>query len=148
MESVSLARWIKNYKAGKYNKRDVHTMIEAGWYDWFCKDSSLYNRFKRLAPKVVKIANTKKLRRIGLNNVYVWFKNNAPLLGPLYDDFRIASRVTGDVLFAVIPNDPHNNNKSVIYSKSHHGEFVFNNWQDVIKWFNGQEVEAKYKHYP
>lgn len=63
------------------------------FYDWFCPDRSLERRAKALLPKV------KFLVDIGLVNGdenYVWFKNNCPMCGTLYDDIRISSLVSGD----------------------------------------------------
>ena len=40
---ISIKQWIENYESGKYNSKDKRIQCEAGWYDWFCKDESLYN---------------------------------------------------------------------------------------------------------
>ena len=50
------------------------------WYDWFCKDSALENRGKKLFKKMKEIAFSSK---INLENNYVFFKNNAKLSGKM-----------------------------------------------------------------
>jgi hypothetical protein len=75
-----------------------------GFYDWFCSDRALEAKAKNLMPKVIKFA---KAKGIDLDRHYVWFKNNCPLDGPLYDDFRIASLETGDNVFTVTPKSGH-----------------------------------------
>jgi hypothetical protein len=75
-----------------------------GFYDWFCKEESLANKAMNLMPKVIKFA---KAKGIDLDRHYVWFKNNCPMNGSLYDDFRIASLETGDNVFTVIPKCGH-----------------------------------------
>lgn len=75
------------------------------FYDWFCKDSSLQ-------PKAIKLF--KQLKQflkvhpeIDLEKTYCFFKNNCPMVGSLYDDFRICDVETGNVIFTVIPKSGH-----------------------------------------
>ena len=84
------------YNAGKFDSPDMDTQIEAGWYDWFCKDSSLVRRLKPLANMVKAIA---KSDRFDASKSYVFFKNNCPMVGSTYDSFSICDIETGDVLF-------------------------------------------------
>lgn len=58
------------------------------FYDWFCSEKGLKNRFNTLIPKL------KFLVKQGIVNGdtnYVWFKNNCPMSGTLYDDIRIST---------------------------------------------------------
>jgi hypothetical protein len=70
------------------------------FYDWFCKDESLKNKSKGLMAKAVKFA---KKMNINLDTHYIWFKNNCPLGGRLYDDFRFAEVETGNTIWTVSP---------------------------------------------
>lgn len=38
---VSIKTWIENFDKGEYNSPARHIQCLAGWYDWFCRDSSL-----------------------------------------------------------------------------------------------------------
>ena len=98
MAEISIRQWIENYNSGKYDSQDVKVQGEAGWYDWFCKDKSLYGKTKRLAPKVKQLAKSSK---VDVDNWYVWFKNNCPVFGSLYDDIRFADIKTGDVIYTI-----------------------------------------------
>ena len=71
------------------------------FYDWFCKDSALENRAKKLMPAAKRFAYK---MNIDLDTHYVFFKNNCPFSGPLRDDFRICDKETGDVVWTVTPN--------------------------------------------
>ena len=84
--NIPLRNWIENFDNGVYASPDTDTQCEAGWHDWFCKASALRNKTYSLAPKVKRIANSAKINQ---NTMYVFFKNNCPLHGSLYDDFRI-----------------------------------------------------------
>lgn len=74
------------------------------FYDWFCKDKALKAKSKRLFKMVKRW--TKK-RNTDTEKVYVFFKNNCPMRGPLYDDFRICDIETGDVIYTVTPKSGH-----------------------------------------
>ena len=74
------------------------------FFDWFCQNKALADRARRLMPKVVKFARRKN---IDLDNTRVIFKNNCPMEGELYDDFRIIDMKTEDVLWTVCPFSGH-----------------------------------------
>ena len=73
-----------------------------GFYDWFCKESALENRANKLLIKL------KFLVKEGLvcgDTNYVWFKNNCPMVGNLYDDLRISNIKTNNFLGGLCPSD-------------------------------------------
>ena len=78
------------------------------FYDWFCSDNSLEKRAKSLVSKL------KFLVKEGLVNPdtnRVWFKNNCPCNGSLYDDLRI-TRISDDkFLGGFCPSSGHNSIK-------------------------------------
>ena len=98
MAKISIRQWIENYNSGKYDFQDVKVQCEAGWYDWFCKNESLCGKTKRLAPKVKQLAKSSK---VDVDNWYVWFKNNCPVYGSLYDEIRFADIKTGNVIYTI-----------------------------------------------
>ena len=59
-------------------------------------------KFKKQNLKMGRIIQRiNGLGKIDLDTNYGWFKNNCPLNGPLYDDFRFASIEDGEVQFTV-----------------------------------------------
>lgn len=94
---MSINEWMRRFYNGDWDTTDVDVQIEAGWYDWFCKDSSLRNKTLRVGRILCDIDPAK----VNYRTMYVWFKNNCPLNGPLYDDFRFADLETGEVQFTV-----------------------------------------------
>jgi len=88
------------------------------FYDWFCKDSSLRNKSWKLMKQVKTFL--KHNQQIDLLEHYVFFKNNCPMNGPLYDDFRICNE--NEVLFTVIPKCGHSG-KAEIWGKNDSGKF-------------------------
>ena len=88
------------------------------FYDWFCKDSSLQNKSWNLMKKVKTFL--KHNPQIDILETYVFFKNNCPMNGPLYDDFRICDE--NGVLFTVIPKCGHTG-KAEIWGKNDSGVF-------------------------
>lgn len=83
-----------------------------GFFDWFCKDSSLKNKSEGLISRlkgIIKVNNGK----FDPAKTYVFFKNNCPMCGPLFDDFRICDIESGDVLYTVIPKSGHSGKAEV-----------------------------------
>lgn len=136
-ENVSLAQWLRNFDTGMYESSRVDIQISAGWYDWFCRDTALCVKTAKLAPKVRKIAKSKL---IDPDKTYVWFKNNYPLVGSLYDDFRIADLATGETLYTITPSSGHTSVKgrSEVWSRNDNnfnGPVVAGTWKDVLTYF-------------
>ena len=101
---ITLREWIILWDAGEFRAPDFGTQTRAGWYDWFCSDTSLARRLAAMAGKVKKIAKSDK---INLDTMYVFFKNNCPMwTSATYDDFRICDMKTGDVIFTIVPKYP------------------------------------------
>ncbi len=80
------------------------------FYDWFCKDYALKAKADKLFKQVKRWV---KFRNTDTEKVYVFFKNNCPMSGPLYDDFRICDIETGDVIWTVTPKCGHSGEAEV-----------------------------------
>ena len=77
------------------------------WYDYFCKPTSLVNKGRALIRKLKKIYKLNELsgrKYFDPNKTYVFFKNNCPFYGSLYDDFRSCYLETRDVIFTIQVN--------------------------------------------
>jgi hypothetical protein len=83
------------------------------FYDWFCRDSSLKNKSIKLFKQVKLFV---KMKDVDLDSTYVFFKNNCPVGGPLYDDFRIVDIKEGTVQFTVTAKSGHTG-QAEIYSR-------------------------------
>lgn len=91
MEQLTLQQWIEGFNNGAFNSIDRNTHIKAGWYDWFCKDTSLAAKTKKMGNIIKQV---KAGGKVDLQTMYVWFKNNCPMNGQLYDDFRFVNLET------------------------------------------------------
>lgn len=80
---ITVREWVNNFKNGMYDDPSRKTQIKAGWYDWFCNDSSLQKKTEKIGKILCKLTNDYLL-----DNYYVCFKNNWPFGYPYYDDFR------------------------------------------------------------
>lgn len=76
------------------------------FFDWFCNDSSLEGRAKKLKGLAKKLVDHLGLDK---NKVYVFFKNNCPMSGPLYDSLSICDRESGNVILWATPKSGHTN---------------------------------------
>lgn len=116
MTEMSVRQWQERFRAGDFSSKDRAVQCEAGWYDWFCQDDALAGRLQKLSKVVMGITDP-----YILDHYYVWFKNNCPLSGPLYDDVRFEP-LHGDRngrYFVVIRDSPHETHKWTIYTERH-----------------------------
>ena len=139
-DRLRLFRWIDEFMEGNFDDADVRTQILAGWYDWFCKDSSLANKTKKMGNIIKQV---KRGGKVDIENWYVWFKNNCPLNGPLYDDFRFADLETGNVMFTIQIDCCWNKSRYAVYGRAPDGEFhsdepLFetDSSRELVKWLN------------
>ncbi len=118
MIKVSLAEQLNAFASGRIIDSEGSENTCFNFYDWFCKDSSLERKANVLFPKVKRFL--KENSEIDILSTYVFFKNNCPMNGPLYDDFRICNE--NEVLFTVIPKCGHSG-KAEIWGKNDAGKF-------------------------
>jgi hypothetical protein len=104
MENTNLLKQIADFAInGKVN---CQSEVPVYFYDWSCRDSQLEAKANRLMKQTIQFIKSLPSGNIDLENTYVFFKNNCPLNGELYDDFRICDLV-GDVIFIVVPKTGH-----------------------------------------
>jgi hypothetical protein len=91
---------------------------------------------------VCKLTDSK---RVNLDKMYVFFKNNCPMRGPLYDDFRICDKEDGKVLYTVVLKDPRSEGKPLwtVYAicegmnlAGHWKSYTFKTTAAMAAWFN------------
>ena len=115
---TTLAAQLNAFESGQIMDSDGTVGNCFNFYDWFCKDSSLERKAKALFPKVKKFVAAHP--EIAPSRTYVFFKNNCPGAGSLYDDFRICN--DDEVLFTVIPKCSHSG-QAEIWGKNDSGKF-------------------------
>ena len=141
MDRTSLFKWIEEFQKGNYDSEDKATQVKAGWFDWFCDDFLLSTKTKIMGEIISQIRPGGK---VDLQNTFVWFKNNAPIEGPLFDDFRIADIKTEESLFVTQIDCPWNKKKYVVYGrKTIESRFLTDKplfatdfIDELIDWFN------------
>jgi len=109
MDKLTITEFLTKWDNNEFDS-SIPSMIEAGWYDWFCEDKSLFNRIKELVPKIKFMV---KERYVNPNECYVWFKNNCPMNGSTYDDFRISNIHTDENILGCAPTSGHTSCKGV-----------------------------------
>ena len=137
-EMLSVRQWQDLFRSGAFQDRSRETQIRAGWYDWFCADSALAGRLQRIGRVVMGITEPAIL-----DNYYVWFKNNCPLNGPLYDDVRFEP-LEGDRCgryFVVSQDCPYEKQKWTLYTERsgfETPEFSCDKVREMEKYLNSQ----------
>lgn len=140
MNNLSIREWQKAFANDEFTHYLKADQIRAGWYDWFCNDIYLRDKTYRMGSIIKQITSKCK---VDIDNSYVFFKNNCPMVGPLYDDFRICDLETGDVQFTITVDDKRQNHKYSVYGiDNHQNEYwekpmiEFDNKRQLVKWLN------------
>ena len=143
-EEISVRQWQEQFKAGTFDSPDIHTQCGAGWYDWFCQDKALAGRLKKIAKVVMGITNP-----FILDHYYIWFKNNALVSVPLYDDVRFEplSGKRDGKYFLVALDYPPVKEKWTLFTERYGfeaPEFVCGSVRNMIPYVNqlGAELES------
>lgn len=133
MANQNIETFALQFLRGEFNAPDTNTQINAGWYDWFCRDSSLQAKTKSLGNKVLQLMSSTKIDTV---NNYVFFKNNCPIGAPTYDDFRICDVETGDVIYTVTPRYSVTG-QAELYGRENNfdGPIVSGTWKDIKTFF-------------
>lgn len=136
MTEMNIATFAERFLRGDFNDTSYLTQIEAGWYDWFCRNTSLPAKTQKLGKKVLQLMKSSK---IDIEKNYVFFKNNCPVYGSLYDDFRICDLETGEVIFTITPSSGHDVNKgrAEVWGRENNfsNPIVSGSWKDVKTFF-------------
>lgn len=87
MSNMNINTFAIRFLRGEFLASGVKTQIEAGWHDWFCRDTSLANKTRALGKKVLQLMKSDK---IDADTQYVWFKNNfqGPLVAGNWKDVK------------------------------------------------------------
>ena len=107
---TTLKQQLEAFEKGKFIDGEGEESWCYNFYDWFCKDKALKAKSERLFKMTKRWV---KNRNTDTEKVYVFFKNNCPMNGPLYDDFRICDVETGDVIWTIIPKCGHSGKAEV-----------------------------------
>jgi hypothetical protein len=106
MKNVNLKTQLESFANGIYLDSDGTESHCFNFYDWFCEDSELEDKANELFTETAIFVEKFE---IDLNNHYVFFKNNCPMSGDLYDSFSICEVESGNVVYWVTPKSGHTN---------------------------------------
>lgn len=142
-DRLSVRQWQEQFRAGAFESKDFTTQCKAGWYDWFCDDTALSGRLKKIARVVMGITDP-----FILEHYYVWFKNNCPMSGPLYDDVRFEplSGERNGKYFVVSLDSPHEAQKWSLFTERYDfsaPEYGCGNVRDMVKYINSMARELE-----
>lgn len=142
-EHISVRQWQELFRAGAYDSKDRSVQCKAGWYDWFCRDEALAGRLKKISRVVMGITDP-----YILDNYYVWFMNNCPVVGGLYDEARFVplSGVRDGKYFVVSLDSPHESKKWALFTERYDlgtPEYECENVRNMAKYINSMAHELE-----
>ncbi len=135
-KKFTVSEWIEKYKSGYFNNPSIRIQLDAGWSDWFCKDSSLPRKTTELGHRILQIAESPKINK---ETMCIFLRNNSPVSGSLYDEFCFADIKTENIIYCIVPYSGISYKKGVSEVWGKENEFneplVSETWKDVKKFF-------------
>lgn len=132
-ETIALRNWQVKWRLGEFNAKDKLTQLKAGWFDWFCKETSLASKTKKMASILTQIKDDGK---IDLNTMYIWFKNGCVLNGSFYDVLYFGSICDYEVQFKIQIDCCLNDTKYIVYGKNEKPLFKCSITKELVNWLN------------
>lgn len=136
-KETSIKELLEKRTNGALTESDIKDL----WYDWFCLDRALVDRGQRLLSRLSSInkANSVNKPKFDPEKTYTFFKNNCPVNGHLYDDFRICDIETGDVIWTIIPQSGHyvDEGRAFLWGKVNDFKepVLEGSWKDIVEYF-------------
>lgn len=133
-KQMSLSEWLRACDEGLWKNPSFENMVEAGWYDWFCDDDDLQSELELMVPFIREIA---KSPRLDPARYRILLKNNCPLYGELYTDFRL-TEIDGDQHYCVVPSSGHTGTagQSEVWYTDDYANFgchCSGTWEDILE---------------
>jgi len=128
MIKINMNEWIEKFNNGDFNKKKIDIQIDAGWFDWNCKDGQLRDKTIYMGNIIKNIKDSK----FDSQDMHIWFKNHRA-----YDELNI-SGADGQLIYSINIDDA-DNFKFVVYGwDNNFDELLFecNNENELIEWFN------------
>lgn len=128
--TITVAEALTKHQNGTLVPNDI-------FYDWFCSNKALVGRTKTLATKLKMLA---KSSLIHPETDTVFFKNNCPVDGKLYDSLSICR--DGEVVYWICPSSGHTSKAGIseVFDGINNREFE-GTWTDVKEFFKSESKE-------
>jgi len=130
MDKLTVRQFVTKFDNGDFDTYSLKAQMDAGWCDWFCKDSALKNKTKALGKKIKAVS---KLNFFDIDSSYVYMQNTWPIGGKTFDSFGIVDIETDTLIVWIAPklgyNDKRYKGKTEVFMSD--GSKYFDSWKEA-----------------